>query len=204
MEKPFCIGESIAGEKHISETPPGFSPLDVENEIKFALNSKGAYENNKVAQKMKELGLERARKYGWQDTYMFTKAMGEMMINNMKGDIPVVIIRPSVIESTCKEPFPGWMEVNRMMHPIVLHYGKGQLTGFLVDPNGVLNVVLADMVANAILAVIANHGMAQKQDIKIYQITSSVTNPLDFQELSELLYEHYNSSLCIDAKGRPI
>lgn len=29
----------------------------------------------------------------------------------------------------------------RMMDPIVLCYGKGQLTGFLVDPNGVLDVV---------------------------------------------------------------
>lgn len=57
--------------------------------------------------------LIRARKYGWQDTYVFTKAMGEMVIDNMRGDIPVVIIRPSVIESTCKEPFPGWMEGNR-------------------------------------------------------------------------------------------
>jgi hypothetical protein len=55
----------------------------------------------------------RARKYGWQDTYVFTKAMGEMVVDNMRGDIPVVVIRPSVIESTCKEPFPGWMEGNR-------------------------------------------------------------------------------------------
>lgn len=28
-----------------------------------------------------------------------------------------------------------------MMDPIVLYYGKGQLTGFLVDPHGVLDVV---------------------------------------------------------------
>lgn len=55
----------------------------------------------------------RAKKYGWQDTYVFTKAMGEMLIDDMRGNIPVVIIRPSVIESTFKEPFPGWMEGNR-------------------------------------------------------------------------------------------
>lgn len=30
---------------------------------------------------------------------------------------------------------------HRMMDPIVLYYGKGQLTGFLVDPKGVLDVV---------------------------------------------------------------
>lgn len=52
----------------------------------------------------------RANKYGWQDTYVFTKAMGEMMIDNLRGDMPVVVIRPSVIESTYREPFPGWME----------------------------------------------------------------------------------------------
>lgn len=63
------------------------------------------------------------------------------MIENLRGDIPVVVIRPSVIESTYKEPFPGWMEGSRMMDPIILYYGKGLLTGFLVDSNGVLDVV---------------------------------------------------------------
>lgn len=59
MEKPFSIGESITGENSTAECPPGFDPLDVENEIKLAMNSKGAYEDNEVAQKMKDLGLER-------------------------------------------------------------------------------------------------------------------------------------------------
>jgi hypothetical protein len=31
----------------------------------------------------------------------------------MRGEIPVVTIRPSVIESTWRDPFPGWMEGNR-------------------------------------------------------------------------------------------
>ncbi|WRX23895.1 Fatty acyl-coenzyme A reductase [Theobroma cacao] len=205
MEKPFDIGDCIARENLISETTPRSIPeLDVEDELALALNSKKGFDDTEVAHKMKELGLERARKYGWQDTYVFTKAMGEMMINNMRGEIPVVIIRPSVIESTCKEPFPGWMEGNRMMDPIVLCYGKGQLTGFLVDPNGVLDVVPADMVVNATLAAIARHGVTPKPDINIYHIASSVVNPLVFQDLARLLYEHYNSSPFLDSKGSPI
>jgi fatty acyl-CoA reductase len=110
---------------------------------------------------------------------VFTKAMGEMVINSMRGEIPVVTIRPSVIESTWRDPFPGWMEGNRyvrtdcakflqssstfqliftavictnfhwrvdeprMMDPVVLYYGKGQLSGFLADPDGVLDVVIS-------------------------------------------------------------
>ncbi|CAI0402457.1 unnamed protein product [Linum tenue] len=94
--------------------------------------------------------------------------------------------------------------LERMMDPIVLYYGKGQLTGFLVDPNGVLDVVPADMVVNATLAAIAKHGMEKKPEINVYQIASSVVNPLIFKDLATLLYEHYNSSPYMDSNGMPI
>ncbi|KAI4348817.1 hypothetical protein L6164_009493 [Bauhinia variegata] len=121
MERPFNIGEIIARQQFLSKIPAKFLPkLDIE---------------------------VFARSYpedmGGKILMVFTKAMGEMMIYKLREDIPVVIIRlrPIVIESTFREPFPGWMEGNRMMDPIVLCYGKGQLTGFLVDSNGVLDVV---------------------------------------------------------------
>nr|ACA28679.1 male sterility-related protein [Linum usitatissimum]ACA28680.1 male sterility-related protein [Linum usitatissimum] len=201
MERAFGMGDCIAEE---NSNPASRFTLDIEGEVKLVLDSKEAFHPDEIATKMRELGLERARKYGWQDTYVFTKAMGEMVIDNMRGEIPVVILRPSVIESTYKEPFPGWMEGNRMMDPIVLYYGKGQLTGFLVDPNGVLDVVPADMVVNATLAAMARHGMDQKPEINVYQIASSVVNPLIFKDLATLLYEHYNTSPYMDSNGFPI
>ncbi|KAK1426223.1 hypothetical protein QVD17_14892 [Tagetes erecta] len=203
MEKPFSAGESIVREslRYGNHMPK----LNVEDEIKMVLELKKSLGGNALTQKLKEIGLERAKLYGWQDTYVFTKAMGEMMIDQMGGDIPVVIIRPSVIESTYKEPFPGWMEGNRMMDPIVLYYGKGQLSGFLVDPNGVLDVVPADMVVNSIMAAMAKHVAGGKTDENyIYQIASSVVNPLVFKDLARLLYEHFYSSPCLDLKGRPV
>ena len=48
-----------------------------------------------------------------QDTYVFTKGMAEMLIANGRGHLPVVIVRPSVIESTYSQPFPGWIEGHR-------------------------------------------------------------------------------------------
>ncbi|XP_051140653.1 fatty acyl-CoA reductase 2, chloroplastic-like [Andrographis paniculata] len=209
MEKPFCIGQCIASENgHHIPLPK----LCVEDEIQIVLEMTKAHREDgkddddaSVIQNMKELGMQRARKFGWQDTYVFTKAMGEMMIDSLRGDIPVVVIRPSVIESTYKEPFPGWMEGNRMMDPIILHYGKGQLTGFLVDPNGVLDVVPADMVVNATLAAMAKHGGAAaveeeagegeeysgRGSSSIYQVASSVVNPLVFGELARVLHQHF-------------
>ncbi|KAL0428643.1 UNVERIFIED_CONTAM: Fatty acyl-CoA reductase 2 [Sesamum latifolium] len=180
MEKPFSMGESIAAETVVCGNHQVSLPkLSVEDEIKG-----------------KQIRLARyVRIY---------QGYGEMMIDSLRGEIPVVVIRPSVIESTYKEPFPGWMEGNRMMDPIILHYGKGQLTGFLVDPNGVLDVVPADMVVNATFAAMAKHGAGGKPECSIYQVASSVVNPLVFRDLAELLYQHFSSSPFMDPTGSPV
>lgn len=48
--------------------------------------------------------------FGWPNTYVFTKAMGEMIIDDLKDDLHLIIIRPTIVTSTYKEPFPGWIE----------------------------------------------------------------------------------------------
>uniref|UniRef100_A0A7N0SWX2 Fatty acyl-CoA reductase n=1 Tax=Kalanchoe fedtschenkoi TaxID=63787 RepID=A0A7N0SWX2_KALFE len=59
---------------------------------------------------MKDFGNKRARMFGWPNTYVFTKAMGEMLIGEARGNMPLVILRPTIVTSTIKEPFPGWIE----------------------------------------------------------------------------------------------
>lgn len=53
-----------------------------------------------------------------------------------------------------------------MMDPIVLCYGKGQLTGFLVDPNGVL-----DVVSNHFLIHTSNCGTLMFDELTLDQTT---------------------------------
>ncbi|KAF5955964.1 hypothetical protein HYC85_008820 [Camellia sinensis] len=139
-------------------------------------------------------------------THVFTKAMGEMLIDDTRGDIPLVIIRPGDIGSTDKEPFPGWIEGNRIADPLIRLYGKGQLSGFPGDPNGVLDAVPADFVVNAIWAATAKHGAVGKSESStVYQVASSVINPLLVNEtLAQLGYEYFNSMPCTDSMGRPI
>ncbi|KAL6649285.1 hypothetical protein ACP70R_013509 [Stipagrostis hirtigluma subsp. patula] len=210
LEKPFRMGDSIAKELGGSgSSEQNRTVLDIEAEIKLAFNSRRHSDDSACfAQEMKDLGLERAKHHGWQDTYVFTKAMGEMVINSMRGEIPVVTIRPSVIESTWRDPFPGWMEGNRMMDPVVLYYGKGQLSGFLADPDGVLDVVPADMVVNATLASMAKHGGARgaaaAPGMHVYHVASSTVNPLVFGDLSRFLFQHFTRCPYSDAAGQPI
>jgi fatty acyl-CoA reductase len=39
--------------------------------------------------------------------------MGEMLLVHHKDNIPLIIIRPTMITSTNKDPFPGWIEGQR-------------------------------------------------------------------------------------------
>ncbi|KAJ6717046.1 MALE STERILITY PROTEIN 2-RELATED [Salix koriyanagi] len=75
-----------------------------------------------ITSAMKDLGIERARLFGWPNTYVFTKAMGEMLLMNRKDNLPLVIIRPTMVASTYKEPFPGWIEGVRTIDSIIAGY----------------------------------------------------------------------------------
>ncbi|KAI6676517.1 hypothetical protein NL676_037313 [Syzygium grande] len=197
MEKAFEMGESRID----SSTQ---SKLDVHYEINLASDLVETLPPNEMPQKLKEIGLARARTYGWQNTYQMTKAMGEMMINAERGGIPVVIIRPSVIESTFQDPFPGWIQGYRVLDPLILSYGKGRLPGFLVNPSTVMDVVPADLVVNTIIAAMAKHGIAASPGIDVYHAASSTVNPMTMGDIFKYSRDHFAASPLTDNKGDEI
>ena len=65
--------------------------------------------------------LNRSSHFGWPNVYPFTKAMGEMLVEQHTEDLPVVIIRPTMVTSTYQDPFPGWIEGARYIHIFVTY-----------------------------------------------------------------------------------
>ncbi|XP_065562824.1 putative fatty acyl-CoA reductase CG5065 [Artemia franciscana] len=49
---------------------------------------------------------------GNPNTYTFSKSLGETVLNNEAGDVnfKIVIIRPSIVSASWKEPIPGWVD----------------------------------------------------------------------------------------------
>lgn len=67
------------------------------------------------------------------------------------------------------------------------------------------------MVVNSTLAAIAKHGRKEStpddensRDYHVYQIASSVTNPLTLQHLLDMAYQYFSLNPCFDKKGNPI
>ncbi|KAM7266896.1 hypothetical protein ACFE04_009062 [Oxalis oulophora] len=106
LEKPIYIGETLnmTGKLDIN-----VEKKIIENKLN-ELHLQGA-SSERVKNAMKDLGIERATLFGWPNTYVFTKAMGEMLLNQSKDDdMHLVVIRPTIVLTTYKEPFPGWIE----------------------------------------------------------------------------------------------
>ncbi|MBA0633535.1 hypothetical protein Godav_024535, partial [Gossypium davidsonii] len=128
--------------------------------------------------------------------------MGEMLLGQFKGDLPLVIIRPTAIASTYKQPFPGWIEGVRTFDSFIVSYGKGKLTSFPANPNTIVDVIPVDMVVNAMVVAMKVH-YAERQHAceTIYHVSSSFRNPLTLSDLRNLSHCYFIKNPWIDANG---
>lgn len=60
----------------------------------------------------------------------------------------------------------------------------------------------ADMVVNVLLAAMTKH--AQKPGFQVYQVASSVVNPLTNRILADCALEHFTKDPILDKAGNPI
>jgi HAD superfamily hydrolase (TIGR01490 family) len=138
---------------------------------------------------------------GWPDAYAFTKALGEQALTESKGDVPVSIVRPSIIESAWAEPRPGWIRGFRMAEPVIISYARGLLREFPGVPEGTVDVIPVDLVVAAIIAVAA---AGPEQAPPICQVASGSVNPLKYRTLVDNVRDWFTEHPLYDAEGQPI
>ncbi len=156
-----------------------------------------------VADSMVEAGRARAASLGWPDAYALTKALGEVALEETHGELPVSIVRPSIIESAMSEPTPGWIRGFRMAEPIILSYARGLLKEFPGVPEGVIDVIPVDLVVTAILAAAASPPDAGERP-DIVQVASGSANPLQYQVLVDNIRDWFTEHPLHDEHGQPI
>ena len=155
-----------------------------------------------VKDKLVERGRVHANAMGFTDIYSFTKAMAEHAIVELHGDVPLSIVRPSIIESAFAEPFPGWLEGFRMAEPLILAFGRGILQDFSGLPDALLDIIPADFVVNTVLAVAANPPIDSNP--RIYHAASGTRNPLRFREMTDSAARYFAKNPLSDRYGQAI
>ncbi|KPM51647.1 haloacid dehalogenase [Frankia sp. R43] len=142
-----------------------------------------------VARRMVAAGAERAQVLGWTDAYTFTKALAERYLEESHGDLPLTIVRPSIIESAVARPFPGWIEGFKMAEPLILAFGRGELPDFPASPDAVVDIIPVDLVVNALLAAAASPPPVDTP--AYYTVCSGFRNPLLFRDLYEYVRGYF-------------
>ena len=146
-----------------------------------------------MTKRLVEYGRQRARSLGWPDVYTFTKAMGERAVEELAAaeQLPLSIVRPSIIESALLHPAPGWIDGFKMADPIIRAYGLGQIPEFPGIPEGIVDIIPVDLVVNAILAVAATPPTPGEP--AYYHVSSGDRNPLQFHQLYALVREYFEA-----------
>jgi HAD superfamily hydrolase (TIGR01490 family) len=135
--------------------------------------------------------------------------LGERALDESRGDVPVSIVRPSIIESAWAEPVPGWIKGFRMAEPIIISYARGLLKEFPGVPEGVIDVIPVDHVVAAIIGVAARgpHGSPDRSGVRpidVTQVASGTRNPLHYRKLVDLVSGWFTENPLYDRKGQPI
>ncbi len=161
-----------------------------------------------VGDQLVEAGRTRAASLGWPDAYAYTKALGEKALFEQRGDLPVSVVRPAIIESSLAEPSPGWIRGFRMAEPVIISYARGLLKEFPGVPEGIIDVIPVDLVCGAICAVAAD-GPARNEDgtlapPRIVQSASGSANPLRYRRLVDNVRAWFTENPVYDSDGQPI
>lgn len=173
--------------EHILKEAPNGEYIDPELELQTLQNNiqNLTNSNNSISQLQLELiklGETHAKKWGWTNTYTFTKALAELLLTKRYPQLRYSIIRPSIIESSLNYPFEGWNEGYNTCGPFC--YLAGGWYPYVISKNEhIIDVVPVDTVCIAILMIGA--ALLENVHSPLYQIATSHNNPLTMKVLAK-------------------
>ena len=115
------------------------------------------------------------------DVGTLAMAIAERMVAEQRGDIPVAIVRPSMLGACLSSPVPGWIDNANGLSPMFVALAVGLLSQMPGHAHGIADIAPADLVANqfcAALELAAALGRAPTSLLVTHATTSATPRPL--------------------------
>jgi long-chain acyl-CoA synthetase len=154
----------------------GFSRPELEGVIK---RNRARWVRNRLTQ----AGMRRAQHLGWPNTYTFTKSLGESLLARYGIGLPIAIVRPSIVESSTRTPFPGWNEGINTSAPLSYLLGT-KFRQLPTNERKCLDIIPVDMVARGMTLIAA--AIVARRHARLYQLATSAVNSCDMKRSIEL------------------
>ncbi|XP_071635270.1 putative fatty acyl-CoA reductase CG5065 [Temnothorax longispinosus] len=124
------------------------------------------------------------------NTYTLTKGLAEQIIMSKGRNLPIAIVRPSIIGAAYQEPFPGWIDNVSGITGIMTEIGRGTIRSIVCNAKLLIDVVPVDFVVNTLICASWHNAMQHTNTIKIYNCTSSTVNPITWDKFGNIVRKH--------------
>ncbi|XP_053203121.1 putative fatty acyl-CoA reductase CG5065 [Panonychus citri] len=123
------------------------------------------------------------------NTYTLTKALAETLIASESDNLPIAIIRPSIVTPSHREPGQGWADNLNNVVGISQTISVGVTRVMIADSTKAVDMIPVDMVVNMILAIVWHlsdncdqinsdqHHYCNKRPPMVFNCTSGQQNP---------------------------
>lgn len=150
----------------------------------------------------------------YPNTYTFTKALGEHIILKEKADVPICIIRPSIVGCAAEYPLKGWVDSMIGANGLLLALGVGALHSMKGKSSNVCDFIPVDTVAMMIIAAAwrtakqygyypANSSLTKPPTLPIYHCTTSTKNPVLWKWIRSIVAGYFQRHPPKRSVGRP-
>ncbi|KAL1414462.1 hypothetical protein MTO96_000865 [Rhipicephalus appendiculatus] len=126
--------------------------------------------------------------FGQPNNYALTKSVTESLLLDKQKELPLAIVRPSVVTASWKEPCPGWIDNYNACTGLVVSIGMGLLPAMLLSKNCISDLIPVDVVANTLICVAWQVASTRPTQLKVYNCTSSALQPHTWGEVIAQCY----------------
>lgn len=130
---------------------------------------------------------------GYPNTYTYTKNLAERYLERNRGNLRLIINRPTMIYGCVREPMPGWVDQVTPLGGVGLPLALGMARSFYFT-NVFLDFIPGDIVTNQIIVATAFATTTPVPEFKIFHNSMTGSNPTKVWEFwkSGIEYLKYN------------
>jgi fatty acyl-CoA reductase len=180
---PVMVSVSTA---YVGPHPPGEALAEAL--VPLPLDTERVYESIMAGEADRDALLEET---GHPNTYTFTKCLAEHLLVARRGEVPLRIVRPSIISASRARPVPGWIDSYAAFAGFVVLIGAGRLRALRARPQTPLDIVPCDAVATRIVDCALGNG--QEGGHSIHYAVVGLERAPTVQECCDRIVEYFTA-----------
>jgi fatty acyl-CoA reductase len=125
------------------------------------------------------------------NTYTYTKALAEFVLAEDSGQLPIIIIRPSIIGAMWKDPLPGWVDNLNGATGLFLAVGNGILRQMYGGVEKIADIIPVDVVSNLLITSGWYIGTERPSHIPVINCCTGELNGIKWKTILKALEKNY-------------